>query len=183
MLPDDYFSAPSTDGELLPVVDWDDREVGVAARAEIHAKGLLHRAVHVIATDGAVRLLLQKRSMLKDSFPGWWDISVGGHVGTGESYAEAAVREIGEELGIAGAKPVLVSVLPPADESGWEHTHVFACTIVPETVRFDEKEIEAVRWVSVADYTRLASPGAADPDWRIAPSGHRSIQAWLRIRT
>lgn len=45
-------------------------------------------------------ILVQKRSMLKDSFPGVWDISSAGHVDAGENVDDAAVRELTEELGV-----------------------------------------------------------------------------------
>lgn len=45
-------------------------------------------------------LLLQKRSILKDAFPGAWDISSAGHVDAGEKCDDAAARELTEELGV-----------------------------------------------------------------------------------
>ena len=51
----------------------------------------------------AGRLYLQKRSMSKDTNPGRWDTSVGGHVSAGEEVTDALLREAREELGIDAA--------------------------------------------------------------------------------
>ena len=42
------------------------------------------------------------RSEAKDLWPGWWDLAVGGVVGAGETYDDAACRELAEEVGIIG---------------------------------------------------------------------------------
>lgn len=92
---------PSAKGsDLLQLVDSSDADMGTATRAEVHALGLPHRSVHVAVHDVHGRLLLQKRSRFKDTSPGKWDISVGGHLDAGETYLDAALRECREEIGI-----------------------------------------------------------------------------------
>lgn len=91
--------------EFFDVVNERDEVVGRAPRREVHARGLRHRAVHVLAFDGDGRVFLQKRSMKKDTSPGKWDSSSSGHVDAGEDYDAAAVRELGEELGWRPATP------------------------------------------------------------------------------
>ena len=69
-------------------------------KADAHRTGAWHRAAHLwILTPGG-RLLLQRRALTKENWPGKWDVSVAGHVDAGESAAEAAVREAREELGL-----------------------------------------------------------------------------------
>jgi isopentenyldiphosphate isomerase len=89
--------------ELLTRVTDDDSVVlGPVERRLVHGNpSLIHRSAHVLVLHpetGAI--LLQKRAMTKDTFPGRWDTSVGGHVTFGQSYAEAARREAREELGV-----------------------------------------------------------------------------------
>jgi 8-oxo-dGTP pyrophosphatase MutT (NUDIX family) len=43
---------------------------------------------------------VQKRTLTKDIYPGFYDPATGGVVLAGESYEEAARRELAEELGI-----------------------------------------------------------------------------------
>ena len=91
--------------EYFDVVNERDEPVSRALRQEVHARGLLHRAVHVLVFDQHGRVFLQKRSMLKDTSPGLWDSSCSGHLDAGEDYDSAAIRELGEELGIIVQTP------------------------------------------------------------------------------
>jgi isopentenyl-diphosphate delta-isomerase len=86
--------------ETFDIVDLSDRVVGQAFRKEVHAKGLLHRAIHVIIFRPDGDVFLQKRSMKKDIAAGLWDSSCSGHVDSGEDYDHACRRELGEELGL-----------------------------------------------------------------------------------
>ena len=94
--------------EYLDVVDENGIPTGqVVDRVRAHREGLRHHTAHVwIARHhhGKVQILLQKRCMNKDSFPGCYDISSAGHIPAGEDYVTSALRELKEELGI-DAKP------------------------------------------------------------------------------
>jgi isopentenyldiphosphate isomerase len=84
--------------DIFDVVNDDDEIIGREPRSVVHARGLRHRAVHVLVFNAAGQLFLQKRSMTKDNDPGLWDSSCSGHVDSGESYAVAAERELMEEI-------------------------------------------------------------------------------------
>ena len=86
--------------ELVDIVDDDDIVIATVTRSEMRARRLQHRSVGiaVISTDG--RLLIHRRSDAKDIWPGWWDIAAGGVVASGETYEDAARRELTEELGL-----------------------------------------------------------------------------------
>jgi isopentenyldiphosphate isomerase len=90
--------------ELFDVVDEYGRPTGVAKpRAEVHRDGDWHCAVHVwvvLRAAAGARLVLQRRSLGKDTWPGGVDVAVGGHLRAGEGAAEA-LRESEEEIGLA----------------------------------------------------------------------------------
>jgi isopentenyldiphosphate isomerase len=87
--------------EMLTRVTEGDEVLGPVPRSQCHGNpAMIHRSVHVLVVHPDGRILLQKRSMRKDTQPGKWDTSVGGHVGFGQSYEEAARREAEEELGL-----------------------------------------------------------------------------------
>ncbi|NJP68065.1 NUDIX domain-containing protein [Streptomyces spiramenti] len=98
------------DDEVLDLVDEDDRVTGRATRAEVYRERLRHRCAAVLVTDARGRVFVHRRTPWKLIHPGLYDMFVGGVVGVGESYADAAWREAKEELGAPGLpapEPVL----------------------------------------------------------------------------
>jgi isopentenyldiphosphate isomerase len=93
---------PRDADELLDIVDADDRIVGRAPRGEATVRRLRHRSVSVQVRDPQGRLFVHRRTPVKLVFPSMYDVVVGGVVGAGESYDEAALREAEEELGVRG---------------------------------------------------------------------------------
>ena len=83
--------------EVLSVFDSRGTVIGVRPRSEAKASGLAVGAVNLLLADPAGRVLLQRRPANAEN-GGRWDKSVGGHVGAGETFEEAMVREAGEEL-------------------------------------------------------------------------------------
>lgn len=137
---------PQDNEELFDVVDGNDMPVGTATRAEVHADDLIHRAVHVFVLNKNGDLWLQKRSLRKDMNPGVWDSSVSGHLDAGEDYEGAAVRELGEEIGIADADPDCLEALftlKPSRNTGFEHIRLFI-TKYAGAVFFPAAEIESM---------------------------------------
>ena len=88
--------------EYVDILDDNGKETGeVITKKEAHKTGKWHRAVHIwIIDEDKKNILLQKRCADKNLFPNMWDISVGGHVSSGEDTLVAAKRELSEELGL-----------------------------------------------------------------------------------
>ena len=86
--------------EPLDVVDDQGRPTGVVkSRREVHRDGDLHRAFHLWIVDPEGRVLVQRRSPYKDTGAGKLDVTVGGHLRSGEFWPQA-LREVEEELGL-----------------------------------------------------------------------------------
>lgn len=98
-------STHSPGDELVDLVDDQNRVIGSTTRREIRTRNLLHRGVGILCRNSSGRVYVHRRTTTKDVFPGMYDMWVGGVVGAGESYDDAARREIGEELGIYGPTP------------------------------------------------------------------------------
>jgi 8-oxo-dGTP pyrophosphatase MutT (NUDIX family) len=90
--------------EIVLIVDTDNNETGIAPRHEMRAKGLVHRATYILVFNSKNELFVQKRTMGKDIYPGYYDVAAGGVVLAGETYDESARREVAEELGIRNAE-------------------------------------------------------------------------------
>lgn len=87
--------------EYLDIVDDIDVVVGRAAKEDVYARKLNHRIVHVFVIKArTAEIYLQRRAAHVSYLPGYYCTSAGGHVHAGESYEEAARRELREELGI-----------------------------------------------------------------------------------
>ena len=86
--------------ELVEIVDRDNRPIGAVTRRIMREQGLIHRAAYIFVFNQEGELFLQKRTPTKDIYPGYWDMAAGGVVLAGESYEEAARRELQEELGV-----------------------------------------------------------------------------------
>src|SRR5580700_5303083 len=83
----------------MDVVNEYDEVIGQDTRKHIHDTHQIHRGVHVLIRNSKEEILIQRRSFSKDYYPGYYDISVGAQVSSGESYEDAARRELTEELG------------------------------------------------------------------------------------
>jgi 16S rRNA (adenine1518-N6/adenine1519-N6)-dimethyltransferase len=142
---------PQQSGEMFDVVDEHDEVVGQATRAEVHARGLLHRAVHVFVFNKRGELLLQQRSMLKDVHPGMWGSSVSGHLDAGEGYEAAAVREMAEEMGMdVENAPAEIARIAACEATGMEHVRLYKAQYDGKP-RFPASEVEAVLWMPLAE--------------------------------
>ena len=87
--------------EVFIVVDKEDNQIAYRSRYDCHHdKTLIHRVVGIIITNDQNKMLLQKRSMIKDMYPGFYTITASGHETNGQSYEEAAHREMAEEIGV-----------------------------------------------------------------------------------
>ncbi len=92
----------SQEEEWFPVVDENGKMISKARRSVCHdgKSMLLHPVVHLHLFNSEGELYLQKRSINKDILPGYWDTSVGGHIGLDEGIEDALKREAQEELGL-----------------------------------------------------------------------------------
>ena len=90
--------------EIFDIIDEKGQPTGeTVTRSQAHAEGIRHRTAHVwvVRENGEkTDVLLQKRSLNKDSFPGRYDTSSAGHIQAGDEPLQSAIRELSEELGI-----------------------------------------------------------------------------------
>lgn len=85
---------------LVDVVDEHDHVVATVTRREMRTQRLRHRGVFIGVITSSNQIVIHQRSPHKDVWPSRWDIGAGGVVDAGETYEDAATRELGEELGI-----------------------------------------------------------------------------------
>lgn len=149
--------------EMVDVVDDDDRVIATVPRAEMRARRLQHRAVSiaVISSDG--RLLVHRRADDKDLWPGMWDMAAGGVVAAGETYEDAARRELTEELGVVAAEVEHLGEGRFRDDS----VALIGCgylVVHDGPFTFTDGEIAEVRWADRAALADLLRAEQFVPD-------------------
>lgn len=145
-----------TTDEMVDIVNTDDRVVTTVTRAVMRRDRLRHRAVFVAVTDGDGRLLVHRRSPLKDVWPGWCDIAVGGVVGSGETYDDAARRELWEELGInLVPTPVDDGIVSPYDDDVVSLLGRCYRVVSAGPFRFHDDEVVEAWWVEFGELPAL----------------------------
>ena len=154
---------PAAAVEWLDVVDADNRVVGRAPRDVVHREGRRHRSVHLLLLDGAGRVFVQRRSLAKDTNPGLWDSSAAGHVDSGESSPDAAVRELHEELGVRVGVEALerTGSLGPRPATGNEFVEIYR-VVSDQPLTLQVEEIDEGRWLTVDELRAWLLRGPED---------------------
>lgn len=154
--------------EWLDIVDENGEPTGERVERETaHREGIRHRTAHVWLArrkEGKVQVLLQKRSRDKDSHPGCYDMSSGGHIPAGVDYLPSALRELKEELGVEAAKEELLYCgtrrffwrgffhgKPFLDN---QVSRVYLLWRDPEAFALQETEVEEVLWMDFEECKR-----------------------------
>lgn len=111
--------------EILDVVDANDVVIGQVARGELYEQldevsGYV-RAANLLIINNKGQIWIPKRAMTQRIKPGGLDFSAGGHVSTGEDYAQAICREAAEEIGltIVPDQLLLLPTVTPAMVGGY----------------------------------------------------------------
>ncbi|MEV5547113.1 NUDIX domain-containing protein [Streptomyces sp. NPDC052309] len=160
--------------EILDIVDENDHVVGRARRGDAYAEGLRHRAVFVQARDAEGRVFVHRRTPTKLVFPSLYDMFVGGVVGAGESYDDAALREASEELGVTGLpRPEYLFKFLYDDGAGrswWSAVYEVRCEV---PVR---PQVEEVAWHGFLTEREV---GRRLGEWEWVPDG---LAAYERLR-
>lgn len=163
--------------ELFYEVDEQDKVLGSIPRSVAHDRSRRwHRSIAVIVLNlNKTKVLLQKRSLTKDTNPGTWTDSCGGHLTYGESYSAAAEKELQEELGLT-ALIHEVGKIPLQDQKEREICMVYETTISEETfLRPHTEEVDQLKWV---DIDKIAEFLATQP---FSTCGRQVIEYYFKL--
>ena len=150
--------------EIIDVLDELGNETNKSInKKEAHKKGLWHKAIHIlIVNKDHTKTLVQKRTKDKELYPDTWDISVGGHVSTKETYLDAAKREVEEELGLK--KEFTFQELTITKESFKNNNIIsneYVCIyLIEEDIDINEitlqkEEVSCIKWIDKKELNEL----------------------------
>jgi len=181
--------------EIFDIVDEEGRPTGKTVERETaHAEGIRHRTAHIWVIrrneGGQVQILLQKRAVNKDSFPGQYDTSSAGHIHAGDEPRISAVRELSEELGIC-AKPEELQYAgrfsinyemefygKPFRDNEVCFVYVYDRPVDLKDLVLQKEEVEDAQWFDL-EATREALR-RHDPKFCVPGPGLETLRKWLR---
>jgi 8-oxo-dGTP pyrophosphatase MutT (NUDIX family) len=144
--------------ELVTIVDRSNNVVGSATRRRMRAERLPHRCSYILVFNPRGELYVQKRTPIKDIYPGYWDPAAGGVMQVGETYEESAAREVGEELGVRGVELLPLFDLWFEDDRSAVWGRAFSCVYDGE-LALQAEEVEFVEPMTPAEVLRRAAGG------------------------
>ena len=157
--------------EIFDIVDETGNPTGkTVTRAKAHEEGIPHRTAHIWVAryaNGEIEVLLQKRALNKESFPGRYDTSSAGHIQAGDEPLESAIRELAEELGIQAEPEDLqfVGTFRIQYEKEFHgrmfrdhefaHLFVYKRPVDESRLVLQKSEVESVRWMDLEECRRM----------------------------
>ena len=152
--------------EIVLVVDGENRPVAELPRHRVRSENLPHRATFIFVFDRAGRVLVQRRTAIKDIYPSHYDLAAGGVVAAGESYEECAEREAAEELGIRDTSLEQKLDVYYEDERNRCFGRVFTC-VHEGPFTLQAEEVESVAFHTVEEIA-AGDVAPVTPDSRLA---------------
>ncbi len=147
--------------ELIDVVNEKDEIIEIKDKDAVHRDGNWHRASRIWAMNSKGEILIHQRAKKKKLCPGLWDTTLGGHVLSGETYEDAAKRELKEELGIKNFKLFEIGKWKgnPNESSPFEKliVNIFLAKFDDkiEHLEFDKNEISQLRFIKLFELEKI----------------------------
>lgn len=132
--------------------------------------------------EGKLELLWQKRADEIDRYPGYYDISAGGHINLGETVIEGAIREAREEIGAEiTADDLQFAFTKPFNKNRFAWTFMVDWTGRPDEFHFDDNEVSEVKWVPYEE-TEAFRKTKAKPPLKKDKIVFINLDDWLKMR-
>ncbi|TCC24911.1 NUDIX domain-containing protein [Kribbella speibonae] len=149
--------------EMVAILDEDNEVTGAAPRSVMRRDNLRHSATGVVVLNSAGQIYVHRRTPTKDVYPSRYDFAAGGVVAAGEDPFHAVVRELEEELGIAGVELTRLPEDDYADENTRYHAYLYTC-VWDGPVRHQPEEVAWGAWMSPAELVAKFDEWSFMPD-------------------
>ena len=149
------------DIEYLDLVDENDNVIGKEDRNIIYKKDLNNfRVINIMIINSENKIIVPKRSGNRRLFPNCYDCSVGGHVSSGETYEEAAYRELEEELGISNVKLEEIGYFKPSELNTSSFSKMYKL-IYDGDLNYDKDGIQEIFYMDQEEIRKLIEEDAS----------------------
>ena len=146
--------------ELIDLYTRDGTPAGlVIGRGEPIPEGLYYRVCAVWLVNAEGKLLIQRRSMRKPTFPGRWCSSAGGVVQAGESDLDGAIRETQEELGITPDLSCGQLLMTVPGATALHAIWLFRQDVPLSALTLQAEEVDEARYVTPEELRQIISGG------------------------
>lgn len=139
-----------SENEILDQVDEAGKVIGKAPRSVFHSNpDMIHPVAHCWFINNQGQILWQKRSKYKETSPGKWDMSVGGHILAGDLPEKTIEREALEELGLNDIKfKLIIKYLGPKLKQR-ELIYLYIAEVDKNINEFilQQEEVEMIEWI------------------------------------
>ncbi len=148
--------------ELIDVVDDEDNVLRQVTWREMHEKSLLHRSANIFVFNSKGMIFLHRRNRNLPLYPGMYDVKVGGIVQAGESYEDAALREMKEEAGIENVKLEYLFDLKFRSRQNNNNRKVYRC-VYDGKITLQKEEVESGSFITIAEAKKMLDSGKLSP--------------------
>ncbi len=152
--------------DFIEIVNQEDKVIGRKRKDLIHKDGDWHRVAHVWVINPKGEILCHRRADIKKMFPSLWDVIIGGHLDMGESYKEAAKRELEEEVGIDDYDSLVEigkwkGIPNPTQPQNKEFIKIFAIRYDRgiETLKPKKDEISQLKFIKLKEIEDISKDG------------------------
>ncbi len=178
------YSNPEPPDEMLQIFDEEGNRTDALPRAIANAEPRKHwcGVVNVWLVNAQGEVLCSKRADTLSGNPGKWQTYFGGHVKAGQSFVDAAISEMDEEVGVQIDPKKLFLVSKAARPQYLRHFESYAYPFDGEisALTFNDGEIVDSKWMSIPKYLKDRE---TNPDhWcnGISEESKASLEEWIR---
>lgn len=151
--------------EYIDIVDKNGNPTGKSElKSVIHQNGYYHNTAHIWFYTNDGKILLSQRSAKKNICPLLWDVSVAGHIDTGETSEEASIRETMEEISLKISEKDLKNIGVyecfqcydnGIKDNEFHHTFISELKVSLSELIPQDEEVEALKLVSINEFKSM----------------------------
>ncbi len=145
--------------EVFDIYTRDGKYIGRKGESICHGKNVefYHKPVWIWIMNSKNEVLVQKRAKTMKNHPNKWDMSSAGHVVSGETSIQGAIREVYEELGIKTQESDYKFISEYIADQFFEIAQVYLLKLDLDitNLTLQKEEVSEVKWLCYDDFKEL----------------------------